>query len=230
MPAPCAQVLFASADAAERAQADASLAAAGCRVLTAADGPAALRLARARLPDLVLLDLQLPGLDGLEVCKELRRDPATLRMPVFILSQRNNPTDRLLALELGADEFLPLPLDSRELALRVRNMIDRTRPATEAPAQFRVGELVVDLSAHEVAVAGRRLRLSPTEYKLLTALLEHLGQVQSREELLHHVWADATLATDRTVDTHIRRLRAKLGRLRTWIHTARNHGYYFKPE
>lgn len=230
MPAPRAQVLFASADVDERLQAEASLAVAGCRVLCATDGPGALRLARARLPDLALLDLQLPGLDGLEVCKELRRDSATARMPVFILSARNNPTERLLALELGADEFLPLPFDSRELALRVRNMIDRTRLAIEPPAQLHLGELVVDLSAHEASVAGRQLRLSPTEYKLLTALLEHRGHLQSRQDLLRHVWADATLATDRTVDTHIRRLRAKLGKLRPWIHTVRNHGYCLRPE
>lgn len=230
MPAPRAQVLFASADAAERAQANASLAPAGCRVLTATDGPGALRLARARLPDLVLLNLQLPGLDGLEVCKELRRNPATVRMPVFILSLRNDPSERLLALELGADEFLPLPVDPRELALRVRNMIDRTRPATEPPAQFHVGELVVNLSAHEASVAGRQLRLSPTEFKLLSILLEHPGHVQTRKELLRHVWADAALATDRTVDTHIRRLRAKLGRLRPWIHTVRSAGYCLRPE
>jgi two-component system phosphate regulon response regulator PhoB len=230
MPAPRAQVLFASADAAERAQADTSLAAAGCRVLSATDGPGALRLARTHLPDLVLLDLLLPGLDGLEVCKELRRDAVTARMPVFILSAGDNPTERLLALELGADEFLPLPFDSRELALRVRNMIDRTRPATEPPAQLHVGELVVDLSAREASVAGRRLRLSPTEFKLLTTLLEHPGHVQTREELLQHVWPNASLATNRTVDTHIRRLRAKLGRLRPWIHTVRNNGYCFRPE
>lgn len=230
MPAPRAQVLFASADAAERARADAILATSGCRVLSATDGPAAVRLARTRLPDLALLDLQLPGLDGLEVCKQLRRDPATLRMPIFILSLRNNPTERLLALELGADEFLPLPFDPRELALRVRNMIARTRPATEPAEQLHLGELVVDLSAHEVSVAGRQLRLSPTEFKLLTTLLEHQGHVQSREKLLGEVWAKATLATDRTVDTHIRRLRAKLGKLRPWIHTVRNHGYCFKPE
>ena len=230
MPAPRAQVLFASADAAERARADATLATSGCRVLSATDGPAALRLARTRLPDLALLDLQLPGLDGLEVCKQLRRDPATLQMPVFILSVRNNPTERLLALELGADEFLPLPFDPRELALRVRNMIDRTRPATEPPAQLHVGELIVNLSAHEVSVAGRQLRLSPTEFKLLTTLLDHQGHVQTRAALLRPVWATATLATDRTVDTHIRRLRAKLGRLRPWIHTVRNTGYCLKPE
>ena len=230
MPAPRAHVLFASADAAERARADATLATSGCRVLSATDGPAALRLARTRLPDLALLDLQLPGLDGLEVCKQLRRDPATLQMPVFILSVRNNPTERLLALELGADEFLPLPFDPRELALRVRNMIDRTRPATEPPAQLHVGELIVNLSAHEVSVAGRQLRLSPTEFKLLTTLLDHQGHVQTRAALLRQVWATATLATDRTVDTHIRRLRAKLGRLRPWIHTVRNTGYCLKPE
>lgn len=230
MPSPRANVLFASANADERARANASLATAGCRVLSAADGPAALRLARARQPDLALLDLQLPGLDGLEVCKELRRDPATLRMPVFVLSLRNHPTDRLLALELGADDFLPLPCDPRELALRVRNMIARTRPATEPAEQIHLGELVVDLSAHEASVAGRQLRLSPTEFKLLATLLDHQGHVQSREELLGEVWARATLATDRTVDTHIRRLRAKLGRLRSWIHTVRNTGYCLKPE
>lgn len=227
---PCAHVLFASADAAERARANASLATTACRILSASDGPAALRLARARLPDLALLDLQLPGLDGLEVCKELRRDPATTRMPVFVLSLQNNPTERLLALELGADEFLPLPFDPRELALRVRNMIARTRPAAEPTEQLHLGELHVNLSAHEVSVAGRQLRLSPTEFKLLTTLMDHQGNVQSREKLLSEVWAKATLATDRTVDTHIRRLRTKLGKLRSWIHTVRNIGYCLKPE
>ncbi len=230
MPVLHAQVLFASADADERARADTSLATAGCRILSANDGPAALRLARTRLPDLALLDLHLPGLDGLEVCKELRRDSATARMPVFILSQRNHPTDRLLALELGADEFLALPCNPRELSLRVRNMIARTRPPAKPPAQVHLGELIVDLSAHEVTVAGRQLRLSPTEFKLLTTLLDQQGHVQTRAALLHQVWAHATLATDRTVDTHIRRLRGKLGKLRSWIHTVRNAGYCLKPD
>jgi len=230
MPAPRAQILIATADAAERAQAEASLAAAGCQVLTADDGHAALRLARARLPDLALVDLQLPGLDGLEVCKELRRDPATARMPVFVLSNQDNPTDRLLALELGADEFLLLPFEPRELMLRVRNMIDRTKPAAEPPAQVHFGELLVDLSACEATVAGRRLRLSPTEFKLLTVLVEHRGHAQTRTDLLRQVWSHTALATDRTVDTHIRRLRAKLGRLRAWVRTVRNTGYCFQPE
>ncbi|PAW86959.1 MAG: DNA-binding response regulator [Pedosphaera sp. Tous-C6FEB] len=230
MPAPRAQILFASSDAAEQDRVRACLASAGCHVLPAADGAAALRLARTRQPDLALLDLHLPGFDGLDVCKQLRRDPATTRLPIFILSQRNHPTDRLLALELGADDFLPLPCDPRELCLRVRNMIARTRPTTEPTAQVHLGELVVDLSAHEVSVAGRQLRLSPTEFKLLTALLDHQGHVQTRAALLHQVWANASLATDRTVDTHIRRLRAKLGKLRSWIHTVRNTGYCLKPQ
>lgn len=230
MSAPCAQILFASADADERAQAEASLASASCRILSATDGPAALRIARARQPDLALVDLLLPGLDGLEVCKQLRRDPATARIPIFVLSPRDNQTERLLALELGADGFMQLPFDPRELALRVRNMIDRTRPASEPPAQLHIGELVVDLPAHEASVAGRQLRLSPTEFKLLTTLLEHRGHVQTREELLRRVWTNASLATDRTVDTHIRRLRAKLGKLRPWIRTARSAGYCLNPE
>jgi two-component system, OmpR family, phosphate regulon response regulator PhoB len=230
MPAPRAQVLVASVDAAEQAQTGTSLAAHGCTVLAAGDGHAALQVARTRLPDLALLDLQLPGLDGLEVCKELRRDPATARMPIFVLSPQDNPVSRLLALELGADEFLLLPLDSRELALRVRNMIDRTKPAAEPPAQLHFGELLMDLSACEASVAGRRLRLSPTEFKLLTVLVEHRGHAQTRADLLRQVWANTALATDRTVDTHIRRLRAKLGRLRAWVRTVRNTGYCFKPE
>lgn len=230
MPTPRAQVLVATADAAERAQADSSLAAAGCHVLAAENGHAALQVARARLPDLALVDLQLPGLDGLEVCKELRRDPITARIPIFVLSAQDSPTYRLLALELGADEFLLLPFEPRELMLRVRNMIDRTRPAAEPPAQLHFGELLVDLSACEASVAGRRLRLSPTEFRLLTVLVEHRGHAQTRAELLREIWPDTTLATDRTVDTHIRRLRAKLGRLRSWVRTVRNTGYCFKPE
>lgn len=230
MAASRAHVLFASADTDESASASAILATVGCRVLSATDGPAALRLARTRLPDLALLNLQLPGLDGIGICKELRRDPATLRMPVFILSRRNNPTERLLALELGADEFLPLPCDPRELALRVRNMIARTRHATEPAKELQLGELLVDLSAHEVSIAGRELRLSPTEFKLLATLLDHQGHVQSREKLLGEVWGRAKLATDRTVDTHVRRLRSKLGHLRSWIYTVRGAGYCLKSD
>jgi DNA-binding response OmpR family regulator len=230
MPALRAQILVATTDAHERDLVAANLTAAGCQVLAAADGPAALQIARSRLPDLALLDLRLPGLDGLEVCKELRHDPATTRIPVFVLSVQDNPTDRLLALELGADEFLLLPCEPRELMLRVRNMIDRTKPATEPPAQLHYGELLVDLSAREARVAGRRVRLSPSEFKLLTVLIEHQGHAQTRPELLHQVWPGATLATARNVDSHIRRLRAKLGRFRSWIRTVRHAGYCFKPE
>lgn len=230
MPALRAQILVATADNRERELVDASLAAAGCQILAAADGHAAVQIAQSRLPDLALVDLQLPGLDGLEVCKELRHDPATARMPIFVLSAQDNPTYRLLALELGADEFLLLPCEPRELMLRVRNMIDRTKPVSEPPTQLHFGELLVDLSACEARVAGRRLRLSPTEFKLLTVLIEHQGHAQTRPELLRQVWPGATLATERTVDSHIRRLRAKLGRLRSWIRTVRHTGYCFKPE
>lgn len=224
------QILIASADAATRNQADACLSASGCQVLAAASGEDALRLARTRLPDLALLDLHLPGLDGLDICKELRRDAATARMPVFVVSTQDSPTYRLLALELGADEFLPLPIEPRELTLRVRNMLERLRPPARPTSRVHIGNLLVDLSACEASVAGRRLRLSPTEFKLLTTLVAQHGHAQSRAELLRQVWAGATLATDRTVDTHIRRLRAKLGRLRSWIRTVRNTGYCFKPE
>ncbi|MBM3870617.1 MAG: response regulator transcription factor [Verrucomicrobia bacterium] len=230
MPTPRAQILIASANANERERAAASLTPAGCEIFSTEDGHAALLAIRNRRPDLALVSLELPGLDGLELCKELRRDPTTARTPVFLLCTQDNPTYRLLALELGADELLSLPMEPRELMLRVRNMIERTRPLAEPLAQLHFGKLVVDMSAHEVNVGGRRLKLSPIEFKLLTVLVQHSGHAQTRADLLREVWANAALATDRTVDTHIRRLRGKLGPLRSWIRTVRTTGYCFKPE
>lgn len=207
---------------------NASLRALGCRILAANHGEAALSLARAHLPDLALLDLQLPGLDGLTICKELRRDPGTNLVPVFILSPQDNATDRLLAFELGADEFLLRSFPPRELSARVRNFLRRLHPGTPAPPKRRGNEFVVDAETHQAVVRGREVPLTPTEIKLLSALLEQPGQVWTRQRLLQAVWPGAEFATERTVDTHIRRLRIKLGSARNCIRTVRNAGYAFR--
>ena len=206
----------------------AALRALGCRILPASNGEAALGLARAHLPDLVLLDLQLPGLDGLTICKELRRDPGTTQVPVFILSTHDNPMDRLLAFELGADEFLLRSFPPRELGARVRNFLKRLHPENPTPPKRPTIEFVVDVEAHQALVRGREVPLTPTEIKLLSALLEHPGQVWTRQRLLQAAWPGAEFATERTVDTHIRRLRIKLGSARNCIRTVRNAGYAFR--
>ncbi len=212
----------------ELATVTAGLRAIGCRVLPATDGHAALKLARQQQPDMALLDLNLPKLDGLSLCKELRREPETSHLPVFILSAENDPTERLLALELGADEFLPLSCSARELGVRVRNMLERIRPGTAMGLRHRRGKLEVDPEAHQVIVQGRAVSLTPMELKLLSTLIHHPGQVWSRARLLATIWTDADLDTERTVDTHIRRLRAKLGSARNSIRTVRGAGYAFK--
>lgn len=206
----------------------AALRALGCRILPASSGEAALSLARSNLPDLALLDLQLPGLDGLTVCKELRRDAGTAHMPVFIVSAQDSAMDRLLAFELGADEFLPRSCPPRELGARVRNFLGRLRPDQPVPPRRPAAGFVVDAEAHQAIVRGREVPLTPLEIKLLSALLEQPGQVWTRKRLLQAAWPGAESATERTVDTHIRRLRIKLGSARNCIRTVRNAGYAFR--
>ena len=201
---------------------------AGYEVSTADDGEAALKKARQILPDLILLDLMLPEVDGLEVCKLLRRDPATSAIPIIMVTAKAAEIDRVVGLELGADDYVTKPFSPRELVLRVRNLLRRrTEGEEETPQQMHFGELMIDVPRHLVTVAGSRVDLTATEFKLLILLAQRRGRVQSREALLRDVWEYDNLIDTRTVDTHMRRLREKLGDAARYLDTVRGVGYRF---
>jgi two-component system phosphate regulon response regulator PhoB len=200
---------------------------AGLDVVTADDGAAALKRAREVVPDLILLDLMLPEVDGLEVCKQLRRDPATSSIPIIMLTAKAAEIDRVLGLELGADDYVTKPFSPRELVLRVKNLIRRRTEPTEAPDQLVFGELSVDIARHQVTVGRKRVELTATEFKLLTTLALRRGRVQSRDQLLQDVWEYDAVIDTRTVDTHMRRLREKLGTAARFLDTVRGVGYRF---
>jgi two-component system phosphate regulon response regulator PhoB len=209
-----------------------SLRAAGYEVLTATNGEDALAKARAVSPSLVVLDLLLPGVDGLEVCKILRRDQATIAIPILMLSAKATELDRVLGLELGADDYLTKPFSPRELVLRVKNLLLRRQTPEEAAETFRVGDLAIDVKRHAVNVAERAVELTAIEFRLLTTLVQRRGRIQTREQLLRDVWAYENVIESRTVDTHMRRLREKLGAAACHLDTVRGVGYRFleRPE
>jgi two-component system phosphate regulon response regulator PhoB len=197
--------------------------------LTASDGADALRKARSAAPDLILLDLMLPELDGLEVCKLLRRDTKTSAIPIIMLTARAGEMDRIVGLELGAVDYVPKPFSPRELVLRVKKRLEKN--VGEPPKNlFVFGPLQVDISRHLVTVKGRRVELTATEFKLLTLLVQRSGHVQSRDRLLRDVWEYESHIDTRTVDTHMRRLRDKLGPASKYLDTVRGVGYRFLPE
>jgi phosphate regulon transcriptional regulator PhoB len=200
----------------------------GFRCRTAATGPEALARVRAALPDLVVLDLMLPEMDGLEVCRRLRGDPSTATLPLIMLTAKADEVDRIVGLELGADDYLAKPFSPKELVARVRAVLRRARPGP-VTHPVSVGEVSLDAARHIVTVAGRPVELTPKEFDLLQTLLEAAGRVLSREHLLNRVWgyARADEIESRTVDVHIRRLRAKLGPEERRIATIKGVGYRF---
>jgi DNA-binding response OmpR family regulator len=202
---------------------------AGFQTDTAADGAEALRKARSTTPDLILLDLMLPEMDGLEVCKLLRRDAKTSAIPIIMLTARASEIDRIVGLELGAADYVPKPFSPRELVLRVKKRLEQSS-GDSAKSAYSFGPLQVDVSRHLVTVRGRRVELTATEFKLLVLLLQRIGHVQSRDQLLRDVWEYETHIDTRTVDTHIRRLREKLGPAAKYLDTVRGVGYRFSPE
>lgn len=203
---------------------------AGFQVETAVDGADGLRKARSVAPDLILLDLMLPEMDGLEVCKLLRRDPKTNGIPIVMLTARAGEIDRIVGLELGATDYVPKPFSPRELVLRVKKRLEERQAASAPRTTFTFGPLHLDVSRHLVTVKGRRIELTATEFKLLSILAQRTGHVQSREQLLRDVWEYETHIDTRTVDTHMRRLREKLGVAAKYLDTVRGVGYRFMPE
>ncbi len=204
-----------------------NLKAAGFEVVTAADGEVALRQARSHVPDLILLDLMLPEVDGLEVCKILRRDSATSSIPIIMVTAKAGEVDRVLGLELGADDYVTKPFSPRELVLRVKNLLRRRTASEQRAERVQVHELTIDLPRHLVTVQGSPVELTATEFKLLSVLAQRRGRVQSREQLLRDVWNYDNVIDTRTVDTHMRRLREKLGRSARFLDTVRGVGYRF---
>ncbi len=204
-----------------------NLKAAGYAVTPAEDGADALRKARAIQPSLVVLDVMLPEIDGLELCKLLRREPATATIPIIMLTARAAEIDRVLGLELGADDYLTKPFSPRELVLRVKSLLHRRQVAKSPPERVVVGDVTIDIPRHEVLVHGRSVQLTATEFKLLTLLVERRGRVQSRDTLLRDVWDYDTVIDTRTVDTHLRRLREKMGDSAHYLETVRGVGYRF---
>jgi phosphate regulon transcriptional regulator PhoB len=203
----------------------------GFRCRTAASGPAALREAKAPPPDLIVLDLMLPELDGLEVCRRLRRDPATAGVPIIMLTAKVDEVDRVVGLEMGADDYVVKPFSPKELVARVRAVLRRTRPPAGGEP-LKAGALSLDPARHVVEVAGAPVELTPKEFDLLHTLLEAAGRVLSREHLLNRVWgyARADEIESRTVDVHVRRLRAKLGAEGRRIGTVKGVGYRLEDD
>ena len=201
---------------------------AGFTPLFATDGLKALAAVRAERPDLVVLDLMLPELDGLEVCELMRRDPATAGIPVLMLTAKAAEMDRVVGLELGADDYVTKPYSPRELVLRIRKLLKRTKAADEGEDQLHIGVLMIDVPHHAAQVEGKAVTLTATEFNLLAVLAKRRGRVQSRERLLQDVWGYETAIDTRTVDTHMRRLREKIGPAADYLETIRGVGYRFK--
>lgn len=198
----------------------------GFRTRRAASGPEALRAAQGRPPDVVVLDLMLPGLSGLEVCRRLRAESATAAVPIIMLTAKADEVDRVVGLEMGGDDYVVKPFSPKELVAHVRAVLRRAR-GTEGERPLSSGPLRLDPARHAASVGGRALALTPREFDLLRALLEAAGRVLTREHLLDRVWgyARADEIESRTVDVHVRRLRTKLGDEGRRIATVKSVGY-----
>ncbi len=205
----------------------------GFRVEIAGRGETGLETARHEpVPDLILLDLMLPGMDGLEVMRALKRETTTARVPIVMITARGEEVDRIVGLELGADDYVSKPFSPREVVLRVKAVLRRRQPEAEVPSgeRLEVGEILLDIAGHRLWVAGEEVPLTATEFRLLRLLIERGGRVQTRGQLLSDVWGYAEDIDSRTVDTHIRRLRRKLGPEAERIETVIGVGYRLRPE
>ena len=200
---------------------------AGYAVTAADDGAEALKKIRATPPDLILLDVMLPEMDGFEICKVVRLEAATAKIPIIMLTAKASEIDRVLGLELGADDYLTKPYSPRELMLRVKKILARATPPEKAKDQLRFGDLLIDVPRHIATWKNKPMDLTATEFKLLTLLAQRAGRVQSRDQLLRDVWEYDSVIDTRTVDTHMRRLREKIGAAAKHLDTVRGVGYRF---
>jgi two-component system phosphate regulon response regulator PhoB len=204
-----------------------NLAQAGYAVVIASTGAEAVAELRRAPPDLVILDLMLPDLSGTELCRRIRADASLASLPIIMLTAKSEEVDRVVGFELGADDYVTKPFSPRELALRVKAVLRRQSEPAAARAQLESGPLRVDGEAHRCEVAGVEVRLTAKEFKLLQTLMERPGRVLTRERLLDEVWGSDITVTARTIDTHVKRLREKLGEAGPLIETVRGVGYRF---
>jgi DNA-binding response OmpR family regulator len=202
-----------------------NLRAAGFLVVAVEDGATALAKARNEAPSLIVLDLMLPKMPGLEICKVLKSDVATRHIPVIMLTAKAEEVDKIVGLELGADDYVTKPFSPRELILRINRSLRRGKEKVAGVEKMTIGELMLDHTRHEVLVKGKPVELTATEFRLLALLMERRGRVQGRDSLLNDVWGYESVIDTRTVDTHVRRLREKMGPLATYIETIRGVGY-----
>ena len=199
----------------------------GFIISTANDGVAGLDKALHEKPALIILDLMLPGISGLELCRMLKSGPATRDIPVLMLTAKAQELDRVTGLEFGADDYVTKPFSPREVVLRIQAIL-RRRDGESKNGEIVAGDILIDTARHRVSVAGKPVHLTSIEFKLLHTLLVKRGRVQSRDRLLNEVWGYESVIDTRTVDTHVRRLRAKLGKAGDAIETVRSFGYRFR--
>lgn len=199
----------------------------GYAILSAADGESGVALVAREKPDLVIVDLMLPGIDGLEVCRLLRQKSETAQIPILMLTAKSSETDRIIGLELGADDYVTKPFSPRELAARVKALLRRSSGIRNQEALIRHGDLSIDPASHEVRIGNRTIDLTATEYRLLQFLAAHPGFVYARSALIDGALGRDITVLERTIDVHIMSLRKKLGKFGEWIETIRGFGYKF---
>lgn len=204
----------------------------GFKILSARDGESAVNLSGKEHPDLVLLDLMLPGIDGIEVCKRLKSERKTASIPIIMLTAKSQESDKIVGLELGADDYVTKPFSPRELIARIKAVLRRVEEKGKLPDMLKTGDMIVDLSKIAVTIKGKPVELTSKEFELLKTLIKARGRVLSRDHLLDTIWGfdHAAEIQTRTVDVHVRTLRKKLKTEAKRIVTVKNYGYRFKDE
>lgn len=200
----------------------------GFVVISATDGEKALELVSIEEPEMIILDLILPGIDGLDVCRELKINDQTSSIPIIMLTAKGEESDIVVGLELGADDYITKPFSPRVLVARIKAVLRRIKARKEEVKIIEINQLKIDLIRHQVTFKGKPLALTSTEFNLLTYLAQNRGRVFTRDQLLDRAWKEESFVVDRTVDVHIRRLRQKLGQGSQFIETIRGVGYRFK--
>lgn len=200
----------------------------GFKVETASDGESGIKNIRLKVPDLLVLDVNMPGMSGMDVCKILRSENRTADVPIIMLTARDDEIDRVLGLEFGADDYITKPFNTRELVLRIKSVLKRVYAPPEPKEQFKYGCLSVNLANHAVMVKDEEVALTLTEFKLLVRLIESPGKIKPRDVLLEQIWEYGDGVFSRTIDTHIQRLRSKLKDAGEYIETVRGVGYRFQ--